>query len=180
MFEFERTITENDYIRFNEHHALTFKTGKRGLLIYRFAMPYVSICFIFVIWAISRDWELVITNAVGLGILSLICILFAKNFYLSSVRRNIKLLKKNGKLPYDSNNHISFDETSFTDADENISSTYKYAAIETVYVTPTDIYLYLNSTSAIIMPYSIFSSVDEINNFIAFLSTKVESSKFKS
>lgn len=179
MFEFNYSITEEDYVRFNEHHALTSEAGKKGLLAYRCVIPIISLCFIFVIWAISKDWTLVIIETVFLGILSLVWLLLSKKSYLRSLRRNIKIIKKNGKLPYSTESTLSFGDTTFTDSSKSISTTYDYSAIEAVWVTPTDIYIYTSSIQAVLMPFTIFSSVDEINSFIGFLSTKVDPSKFK-
>lgn len=181
MLEFNYSIAEDDYLRFNTHHVLNTDVGKKALKTYRFTFIVISLCMLLIVAVISRDLTLIILEAVLLGILLLIWLLLSNQNYLNAIKRKLtSMKKKNIPLPYSEESKLSFGDESFTDFSNNIATTYNYAIIEFIWVTPTDIYIYINAVSAIIIPFTAFSSVDEINSLIGFLATKVDHSKFKS
>ncbi len=181
MLEFNYSITDEDYLRFNTHQVLSIDAGKKDLNTYRRRLIFTSLCLFLIVVLISNDLVLTIFESVFLGILLLIMLLLSKQNYLRAIRRHLnKLKKENLPLPYTPEYNLSFGDDSFTNTSKGIATTFNYSVVDTVWVTPTDIYIYVNSISAIIIPFTAFSSVDEINSLIGFLSTKVDHSKFKS
>ncbi len=181
MLEYKRTITEEDYIRSSEFQYLNLKSGKKSLLNYKLRVPLLLAAIMLLVYVISDDRFLFLSLAVFSAVYSIVWLFVAKYVALHQIRKNIKKRIKKGEIPCPLESTLTFGDTSFTIARPTVTSTYEYSSINAVYVTSTDIYMTLSDPLVIVvMPYSMFPSVDEINNFIAFLSTKIDSSKFKS
>ena len=104
------------------------------------------------------------------GILMLCC---KKSIQKSALKRQIKTMKKQGKLPYEPEYTIEFGEGSLRQISHTEISELGYTALEQICVIPNKaVYLYKSPVSGYIIPMSTFTSADECNALLRFLQYK--------
>ena len=104
---------------------------------------------------------------------AILLIVFTKQHYLLSAKREIKSFKKKGKQLYSPVSYMEFYDDLFCETTENEKNELKYEAIESVSVINEKIvYLHKNDALAFILPISCFISNEQYDAFIEFIKTK--------
>ena len=171
MFEFDYTITEKEYIDFNCYHAIHSPAGKKTLLILFLVMP--TIFLIQLIFDVSSGrTEYIVGKAVLFAAYSGVWALILKPLMLLSVRVNTLLLKKNGKLPYDSQVELKFDEEFIYEKTSLTEIKMSYAKLERIAVGKTGVYLYHTVLSAFVIPNNVFANEAQRYDFLQLIHQK--------
>lgn len=156
---FEITITEEDYIKFNIDHLKTSQIGKRTTQITWtiFSVVFVLCGAAFFVNAITDGTPLyvpiILTVFFGMAMFVYV-LLFNKKGIKRVVNKTIKAQKKDGKLPFSEKTLIEFADEEVIEETETGVFRVKYDKLETLCICDTVMYLYVNSQQAIILPYS--------------------------
>ncbi len=88
------------------------------------------------------------------------------------MKRGMKKLKNEGKLPFASETLIKFDDESIYETTQNVENKVKYSMVEKVGVTDKAIYAYISSVQAIIIRNDVFADDEEMQKFLEFIRFK--------
>lgn len=171
MFEFDYTITENDYWNFNRYHALHSPAGKMTLLVLSLIIP-VLLLMQLVVDVLKGYGEYIIGVAIIYAVFSGIWALLLRPIMLIGVRLNTMLLKKCGKLPYDSQINLRFDEDFIFKKSPFTEIKMSYAKLERIAVGKKGVYLYHTVMSAFLIPNSVFTNAAQRRDFLQFIHQK--------
>ena len=171
MFEFDYTITEKDYWNFNRYHTLHSPAGKKTLLVLSFIIPVLLLIQI-VVDVLKGYAEYIIGVAVIYAVFSGIWALLLRPMMLIGVRLNMVLQKKNGKLPYDSQIILRFDENFIYEKAPLTETKMSYAKLERIAVGKKGVYLYHTVMSAFLIPNSVFTNAAQKHDFLQFIHHK--------
>ena len=109
MFEFKYTMTDEDYLELNKFHLLNSPMGKKNLLITRLIAP-IMLAIIMLPKALrSNNTTLLVVSVVILLIVSFAGFFAVKPINMSVMKHHIKLMKKDGKLPYSKSGLLRFE-----------------------------------------------------------------------
>lgn len=171
MFEFDYTISEKDYYEFNRYHALHSPVGKKSRRIITLIIPFVFLIQLLIDIMNGRT-----ENIVGIAIVyllySLVWTLMVGFLIRLSLRMNTKFLKKNGKLPYDNQIELRFDEDFIYEKAPLTEIKMSYAKLERVAVGKEGVYLYHTVMSAFVMPNKVFTNTAQKYDFLQFMHQK--------
>lgn len=166
-------VTEQDYIDFNKYQLLHSAAGKKNLLIIRF-LPLLFSVFLFLIMLMAGTGTgLLVTEAVVLGIISVLSFFFSERFVLKGMDKTIEKLKKDGKLPYSTDGRLIFTEEYIQEITAASETKVFYTSIEKVCVSEHIIYLFFSSAQAFLIPDSCFTGNGQKEQLLQFLQTKV-------
>lgn len=171
MFEFNYIVTENDYFEFNRYHAMHSPVGIKSRRISMLMLP--AILFILLVIDIING------RTESMGIKVFIYAAFSGLWALligPLMRINIKfstnLLKKNGKLPYDSQISLRFDDEFIYEKSTLTEIKMSYAKLERIAVGEAGIYLYHTVISAFLIPNRVLASAIQKHDFLEFIHQK--------
>ena len=171
MFEFDFTVSEKDYIEFNRYHAQKSPAGKKSR---RFAMMFVPAVFLIMIAVdyINGETDLMVPMLIVLGVLGVVMLLLSGPLMRWNATLSTKLMKKNGRLPYDSQVKLRFDDESIIEKTPMTEVKTSYAKLERIAVGPSGVYLYNSAISAILIPNTAFTNAAQKYDFLQFMHQK--------
>jgi hypothetical protein len=173
MFEYNIILTEQDYITFNQYHMSHSANGKKAILMFRLLMPIISLCALLIFWIAEADPTLILVEAIVLGLLSVYFFFYSKKILMKSVIKTVAKLRKEGKLPFNQESTITFDETHILEKTDLNESKISYQMIEKIADMKDAIYIYFSAMQAYIIPNSVFESDEHKKEFLDFMHTKV-------
>jgi hypothetical protein len=179
MFEFKIVSDESEYLLFNEYHFLNSRNGKNLLMFYRLLVPVVSLLTVVILYVLDPDLQAALITGFVMTIFSIFGVVFAKKMLLTSIKNAIVKLKKDGKLPYNSQSTLRFNDESIHEITPESEHKIKYSKIEKVAVTENAVYVYFGSVQAFILPMNAFLNEIEKRDFLDFISEKINVSKVK-
>jgi hypothetical protein len=178
MHQFKYTLSDNDYFEFNKHHLFNAPANKGGLVAARLMVPAIFVVFLLLsLVFIGFDVSLFIGQVVGYTIISVAWGFLVKPFYVFTLKKNIKTMKKHGKLPYVQDILICFDEDSVIETTPETETKMKYTKIERIAESNLAIYVYTSAAQAIILPFSVFESEKQRDDFRDFIHCKWDEAK---
>lgn len=172
MFEFKITLDDDDYFLINQYHLLNSPAGKKTLMYFRSIIPVICLMVVVVFGIAGSDSLLILIEAILLTILSIFWVIYSKKILLNSMKKSIKRLKKEGKLPYSNEAILKFDDESIYEITPNTENKTRYSMIEKIAVTEKAIYIYFSSVQAYILPVTSFSGEMEKIKFLEFINMK--------
>ena len=172
MFHFSFTLSEQEYLEFNLYHLYERPENRKRLYRQRFLYPFVWLMAMLVIDVLlSFAFAFIISLSV---VVALLWVLFYKKLSIRGLKEKMRRMKKEGKLPFEPINEISFNEDKFTVKTENKESVISYSCFERVIPAKNALYLYYSVMQAYIIPYSVFSIEKEKTEFYDFICEKVQ------
>ena len=170
LFQFNITLTEEDYLAFNQFHAFESAQGKKMVTRSRLFITFL-VMFALTVIVLVRGLTLysaIVT--VFLGLVHLIYMLVYKKILIRSLKAQIKRMEKTGRLPYDSESTLAFYEDKLVETSASTCVEQKYSIIEKMCVVKDRyIYLYNSSTGAYILPISQIQAQANWEDLMAFL-----------
>ncbi|NLX68686.1 MAG: hypothetical protein GXZ12_04515 [Clostridiaceae bacterium] len=142
MFEFKINLSYDDYILFNNYSFLNSPSGKRLLMINKMMIPIFCFLCVVVLIAFNLDVLLILIEAIVLTILSILWIFFDKKIFLRILDKNLRKTEKEGRLSFEGEAVLKFDDESIHVISPNSESKTKYSLVEKVAVSEKAIYLY--------------------------------------
>lgn len=172
--ELNYTLTRDDYIAFNLHHANNDSASKKRINFLRILLP-VAAAFMMVLTLLTNHSGVVTTiisivPALAIGI---VWIIFLPRFYNFLLVKNIKkMLEKREKSEFEGPVHLVLGQDTLHLQKETGTSETKYIAVERIEEDSQHLYIYIGAISAIIVPFVAFASQQEKNLFLQQLSSK--------
>ena len=175
-FRFDTILTEEGYLDFNVFHNFDSPAGKKNIRRVRLIFISVVLLLCIAVSLVNRDDPLFATvYCVFLLSFCLFYTLSLRKFFISNLKRQIKRLEKQGKLPFGEKSTIEFYEESVVDRSASQRLEVRYDAMEKVLIVNNEyIYLHINVATAIILPIAQIRSQADIGAFLAFLKEKCQ------
>ena len=148
----------------NKTSPLMKWTMKKRLLFAAIPFTIFLLTFLFMD-ELAGVWALRIVSL----LLTALSFLDLRKFDEHHFKHIMEEMKKNGKLPYDKNVQMCFDEDSFINISEMGEMKVAYTGIEKVYEGTKHIYIYVNVSQAHIIPLHVFESEAQKDEFLAFI-----------
>jgi len=174
LYEFNFTISEQDYLDFNLYHMNTASDMRKKLTVYRLMLPGF-----FVLWLLFtyNQAENMLPRAILFAAASVLWFFAMKPLLVSSVKRRIAKMSQNGTLPCTQVTAVRFDDDvmqSDCDGQEEVTA---YAALDQITVYTSAIYIYTRAATVFILPFSAFASESQKEDFIQFINEKIAATR---
>ena len=172
-FVINTRATDKDYLEYNLFWAFRSHYGKKQMLSYRIILTFILLIPA-AYFLISRDFE----AAAFIGIIPHIVLLLIFQLLLKKgfelfFKSHIKSLKKRGKMGYSAESVMEFYEDFFTETTDSGKTEHNYSVVERVsIICGKTIYIHINNIMAYMLPISCFESLEQYNEFVAFLNKK--------
>lgn len=172
-FKFSIHVTEKDYLDYNKFWQFQSPYGKKQIISLR-----VIFVLLFGIAAIATliGGDFTIDSIIEAAIFMVAMAIFQfilPAFLAWSVKRQIKVLKKKGKMAYTPEATIEFYEEYFIAKSPESKTETKYTTIERISVVRDKaIYLHVNNVMAYIIPIKSFASNEQFESFLTFIQSK--------
>lgn len=173
MYKFSYTLSEEEYYEFNIYSYLNKPAGKRSFLIFRFLVPLILVASVVFTMVVIGEIYFGAFDYIFLAI-AVLWIIFAKKFYIRSIRGSVKKLISKGKAPYGIPTEMVFEEDFFKETTPENENKSKYSSVESVAVGPEAVYIYLNAILAYIIPNRVFQNDNEKIEFVEFINSKIQ------
>ncbi|MCL2605170.1 MAG: YcxB family protein [Defluviitaleaceae bacterium] len=178
MFVFTYALTQADWVEFSAHHSATAKSSKKAR---RFMMVFFSVLAVFISLGMTagdgesgRLWYAFVVVTVFLAVFMYgFFRLIDKPLTALIFRLNVRLAKKDGKLPFDVLTTVTFEDEYILDISERAETKFFYPTVEKVKEGPKAIYIYVNAIMALVLPYRIFEGEEQKREFLQFMHGKV-------
>lgn len=175
QYSYDVFMTENDYIEFNMYHYYMQKGASFMQWFLRLLPACIFLVFLlFDYRAGDESIELIIKGSVYL-IISLIWCFVSKKFFERIFKKQIIKMKSLGKLPFSEKAKIELTEDCIKETTATTTATVLYSDVERICVNTKGraIYTFFSASTAMILPFSTFSTDDERLEVIAFLENKI-------
>jgi hypothetical protein len=171
MYNFNYCLSEKDYLEFNIYHIKNAPSQKRAALIIR--LPAIALLIVTaVLVLLSGGFS---SNIIfGAAVASIF--LFGWDLIMRiAIKSQIKLMKRDGRAPYDANPQISFGEEEVHEISETSELKVKYVNVEKVCDDKKNgaVYIFFSAMQAFILPHRAFESDAHRSEFLAFINGKV-------
>ena len=170
---FNINLSDKDYLDYNVFWMLKSPYGKKQITSSR-VMITVLFGIIALVALFINDFSAeALIGLIPVAVVFLIIQLSLNYFFVQSIKSNIKILKKSGKMPYSPVAQVEFNENSFTETTPENKVEQKYSAVERVSVINGDtVYIHVNNVMAYILPATCFESTEQLDGFLSFIKTK--------
>lgn len=172
-YQLNITLTEEDYIAFNNFHAIESKQAQKTIKKSRTIMVCCLLALmVFVV--ISSGWNTFSATYIALLLpLTILLSLFFEKMMHHTVKTQVKLLKKTGKLPFDPNSCFEFYDDKLAESTPSKRTEQSYASLERVcLIADRYILLYNSSVGAYILPVAQVKTQVSYEEFWKFLCLK--------
>lgn len=150
--KFHLSITEEDYIAFNIHHAFHSESGKKVIQFGRFVPTVVAAVFYMIFLLAGMERRLLIVEGVALLVVCLVGYFKYPDLYRKSLRNNILKLKKEGRLPFSPETDLEFTETEMIEtAPDGVKHT-PYDAVIAIDETAEHVFIKIGALQSFILP----------------------------
>lgn len=174
MYQFDIKLDDRDYYEFNKYYILNTPAMKKRLMFMRLYLPGLLL-LVWVIFALSGYfyWEELWPRGIHYILFSVLWIILIKPFYLMLLKFRIRNMRKKNDLFYTESSRIEFFEDNFIATDPDMKTDVKYSAVKRVGVSALKtIYIYVGSARAYIIPYRVFGSDAQYEEFLQFIKEK--------
>lgn len=182
MFEFQYVVSEKDYWEFNKYYIRKNKLNLIAEIIFG-AILLSGFLKIVIKTAVKENYikdygMFAFVMLVALTALAFVLMFFAfRGLEVAILKLSILMMKKNGKLPFGKNVYMRFDEDIVTEITELGESKFPYKTLEKVEKGKNAIYVYISQVQAFIIPYTVFSSQKQHDDFIEYIKNKITAAK---
>lgn len=166
-FQFDITLTDEDYVAYNCFHAFYSPQGKKN--IKRSRIFFITVMSLMVLIGLTIS----ITFAALLAIVTVVYMVFFQKIVERNIRKQIQRLKKTGKLPFEATTTLEFYEDKMIETTPTARTERTYEKLERICVLEGRyIFLYDSSVTAHIIPINQIGDLDKQAAFICFMSKK--------
>ena len=173
LFHFNITLTEEDYLAFNNFHSFESKHGRKAIRksrIFFIAIMALLIALMFFIQGVTT-FSLIYTAL--LGVYTIVYMLLFRKVLNKNIKSQIKRLKKLGKLPYEPISTLEFYEDKMVEITTSARTEQSYDVFERLCIVANRyILLYRSSVGAYILPMAQIKSQANLDDLLYFLSQK--------
>ena len=179
LYQLNITLNEDDYLDFNKFHSFESTHGKKLIRKTRVFFILAMVFFAALVVLVLGWTTFSIAYAILLLLFTLLYMVFFKKVLTRNIKKQIKLLKKIGKLPFDPVSTLEFYEDKMVDITALQRTEQSYSIFERICVVKDRyVLLYKSSVSAYILPVLQINEQLNQNDFIEFLSKKCTNIEF--
>lgn len=172
-YRFDITLTEADYIAFNQFHAFDSPQGKKQMKKNRLLLSAAILALIVAIYLIAGQNTAFLIYTAAMALYLTVYLLFYRKIVMMVLKRQIRRLKKDGKLPYEPVATLEFYADRFVEITPSRRTEQTYSSVEQIcLVSDQFVLLYLNTVLAVILPIAQLSQQTDLDALLAFLSEK--------
>ena len=171
MYQFTFTVDEKDYFDFNIYHAKTVPSIKKIVRGLQIMLPVMLALMLLITYRTMEPRQLGFLVTIYV-ISSVIWWFLVKPLYTGIMKMMLKLMKKDGRMPFGKNCTIQFGEEVIFEKTEASEMKINYATVEKNMLNRNALYIYISSSQAFIIPFSAFSSDEQKSSFLCFLAEK--------
>ena len=173
MYKLNITLSDQDYLDFNLFLHLQSSYGKKQMRTIRITYILVFIFFILNIGMIKRFTPDTLLYVIVLLLTLLIIQILLKSSLKKNITKKVNQLLKTNKALYSSTSIMEFYDDYFSEITKDEKNEIKYTLIEQVSIVSNKmIYIHRNNVITFIIPFSSFTSNEELNSFLEFIKTK--------
>ena len=172
MYRFKFEVTEADYWEFNRFHVLTAMKTQKSHKVLRFLFWLLGLILMLLIFLQIYQGN-VQALTVFFCVLMFLYAIFYTQTLLWTAKLNIRALKKQGKLPYEPQAELIFDEAAFTEITPEAEAKTKYSKLIRIEEGRNAVYLFTDVIRAELIPFSAFESDAQKQAFLAFIKSKM-------
>ena len=173
LFQLNISLTEEDYLAFNDFHAFGSVQGQK--LIRRTRIIFVSIMALLIALIVLFIGTTVfaLSYAILLGLFTAVYMLLYKKILNRNIKGQIKRLKTQGKLPFDPVSTLEFYDDKLVEITPSKRTEQSYSIFERIcIVRGRFILLYYSSVGAYILPMPQVQTQTDADAFIRLLAGK--------
>lgn len=173
LFQFNISLTEEDYLVFNSFHSFDSAHGKKQIRKTRVFFVLTMVILMALVILMLGWTTFSISYAIILGLFTVLYMLLFKKILNRNIKNQIKRLKKIGKLPFDPVSTIEFHEDKMIEITAYKHTEQRYDTLERICVV-RDCYilLYYSSVGAYILPIPQINVQANQMDLLGFLSQK--------
>lgn len=160
------SVTENDFIKFNEYYMKNSNQGKRSTLLSRLLLPAVFLVIIMICLVAKADFTVIILEVIIFSITTVVWELKIPSFIRNNIKRSIETVKNDGKLPYHENAEFEFNDEAIIETTPNSVLKIKYSDVLSVKSTDEYIYIFFGATQAFIIPRRCIGNEYDLEEFL--------------
>lgn len=173
LYQFNIHLTEDDYVAFNQFHAFESPQGKKLIRNSRMILPVVTVVLAAMVFLVDGLSSFAVTYAIVLGLFTVFYVAGFQKIMHFVIRKQIKMLKKTGKLPFDPVSTIAFYDDKMAEITASRRTEQGYDAIERVCVVREKyVLLYNSSVGAYILPIPQIRQQANLEELLGFLTQK--------
>lgn len=172
-YQFDITMTEEDYLAFNDFHSLESKAAQKQLnksrIIFILAMAVLAVLYVL----LSGFKPHVVIYLILVSLFTVLYVIFFKKIVKRTVRAQVKTMKKSGKLPFDPLTQFEFHEDMVVEVTPSARTERRYDSIQRLCIVGDRyLYLYTSSVGAYVLPIAQLKAQTNIGEFLGFLRQK--------
>ena len=174
QYKFKFNLNDQDYYEFNKYHLSNAPDMKKRNFWLKLYVPALFLLMLVFNILNGYDLDWLYISVIIYSVISVIWIFSIKYLALMFLKLRIRIMEKNGKMPYSKSVTMHFFEDYFTEITPDTKSDVKYTAVTRISVSASKaIYIYTNIILAYIIPYNAFHSQAEHEEFLQFINEKV-------
>lgn len=174
LYSFNIKLENQDYVDFNLHTLKVYDTFKKQVLSLR--LLFAAVLLILSVMEIFKTEDLIANIIFSVIIFVFLALgeLLIPKFLTSATRSQINSFIKKGKAPFSRSSQTDFYDDYFTEITESSKTEVKYSSIEKISFAEESktIYLHFNKAAALIIPHTVFSTPEEMVEFLKFIKEK--------
>ena len=172
-FRFDVNLNDKDYTDFKRFLMIKSPYGKKQLRSFRILMSVLYCLLVFLLLLNSGFTTEAFIVSVPVIIIFALSVVFWPKCLSWVLKRQIKSMKKSGKMGYSPESVMEFYEDCFIEITSENKTEQKYSAVEQIsFVDNRIIYIHINNVMAYLLPLSCFESDEQIRSFLDFMKTK--------
>ncbi len=174
-FRFNIFLSDDDYLEYNIFHLLRSPYGKKSLKTLRGSLVLLVGAFILLAFVKAGFSLATFVVTIPLIILLILVQVFFSKYMTFSMKGQVKLLKKSGKMAYSPFAVMEFYDDFFVETTEDNKTEQKYSSIERISVVDNKtVYIHINNIMAYILPIASLDSMEQLQEFLEFMKTKCD------
>ena len=151
--KYKITLNEEDYVRLRIFHFYHSTLGKRQLHNARTIAFKVSAIILLLLLIMDVQLDSIVIFTITWGIISVAFYFYAPKRLERNIRRQVGMMKQDGKLPFIGDTEIEFLESMIVQRNEHGESHVNYSEVERIYIEQEYLYIYSNAVQAAVIPY---------------------------
>lgn len=174
MFEFEYTMTKEDYLRYNEYHFLNSKSGKTQIKKYRWTVGIAAIVMLAlaVYYTVELELDVLAGALFVFSAVIIVCMFCGKKIVIRNLKKAVNKASADGKEPYGYKSAISFKDEYIECISELKETKIRYGAIEKVCSSDDAVYIYIEALQALVLPERVFADEAQKRSLLEFVGAK--------
>lgn len=151
--KYQITLNDDDYLQYNIFYTCRTPSGKRALRTSQLFIPIFSVIFILMLLISGARPYFILTAVIFLSLLFVSSYLRTPKILEKNLRKSLKRMQKDGKLPYHARAEIEFQDTIITERYEQGEFRLKYEDIDHIYFEKDYLYIFFTAMQALVIPY---------------------------